>query len=884
MKLLQIASTGAMSSSFEQLAGTEPVGDAAVVATRLGAALGLWRGAPFGPFRDAPFAQPVAARLEELHRAVWVGWAEASLELGRHEPLVAELRLGVAAEPFDERRWALWMTALYRCGRQADALAAFSQARAVLAGELGLSPGAELTGLYARILRQDPDLDVRRASVTARRVPARPNRPLGRDVEIANAKALLARHRCVCVLGLGGIGKTTLAHAVVASLGDDGVCAELGAATRGDQVASIVAAAVGLNPDGSEQTLLTRVIAALNARPCIVLLDNCEHVAEAAAAVASALMRGSPSCRILATSRTALPIAGAMPIVLGPLPIGSASEPGAAPLLVADHAGLVSTDVAAQWDLLVETCSRAGGIPLALELAGRAMRHERGGALVASRAPGHDPVSSAVADALGTLPSDIAENVRRLAQLPDGFTIDFAGVLLGSEDRSIRYQLDGVGTRGLVAPDHRDGVLRLKMPEPVRLHLLASWDRNATRQATRRLVDTVTRLATAAHPRWTEPFAYPHATLVDREHRNVDAVLRDLADSPHTRAALASRLVPVLRYCGRVSSAGQVSERVLTDRDELDEHMVGHLLLAAAVASSEFVHRAKNVANLELACVIGARTGDRDLELRASAELALGRMVSGDIAGAVTLVDRLEAQLDATSHPWSVSGVRCLRALLGAGRGRVRESVEELERLAARHRATEPDFSMSLLYIAAELTRLAGDTAATTKLLEIAGGFELTPFTAHTHARIAFEWAELTAELGRPNADIELRRAIVLLDQYGDHRMALVCRRDLGRWLVAHGDTDQGVALLRQVIAPLTSMDRLAGAVALATLARSLPSNHRNCRGRLAALAVHHGASGSGLLLGQADRDELNAVTALASAPADAPVTVEELLGCPGCA
>ena len=134
--------------------------DPAVAARGLSSALQLWRGPALDDLADQPSLQPEIARLEELRLAATEERIGAELELGGHAELIPDLEALVASHPFRERLWGHLITALYRSGRQADALAAFHRARDVLAEELGIDPSPELRSLQERILRQDPSLDV----------------------------------------------------------------------------------------------------------------------------------------------------------------------------------------------------------------------------------------------------------------------------------------------------------------------------------------------------------------------------------------------------------------------------------------------------------------------------------------------------------------------------------------------------------------------------------------------------------------------------------------------------------------------------------------------------------------------------------------------------
>jgi DNA-binding SARP family transcriptional activator/CheY-like chemotaxis protein len=132
--------------------------DAESAAELLSAATALWRGAALGDVADLPFAQAEAARLEDLRLSALENRVEAALALGRHGAVVAELEYRVREHPLRERPRAQLMLALYRSGRQADALATYRAGRRVLNEELGLEPGVALKALEHAMLRQDPDL------------------------------------------------------------------------------------------------------------------------------------------------------------------------------------------------------------------------------------------------------------------------------------------------------------------------------------------------------------------------------------------------------------------------------------------------------------------------------------------------------------------------------------------------------------------------------------------------------------------------------------------------------------------------------------------------------------------------------------------------------
>jgi DNA-binding SARP family transcriptional activator/ABC-type branched-subunit amino acid transport system substrate-binding protein len=188
-------------------------GDAERAAAKLGEALQMWRGPPLADFAYEPFAETEAARLAELRIAALEDRIDADLALGRHAALVAELEALVRAHSLRERLRGQLMLALYRCGRQADALERYREGREALVGELGLEPGRELRGLEEAILRQDPELDgPRRARARAQ---ARRRRRSGL-VMAAGGAALLLVAVAAAVTGLGGGGHARRAPGLLA--------------------------------------------------------------------------------------------------------------------------------------------------------------------------------------------------------------------------------------------------------------------------------------------------------------------------------------------------------------------------------------------------------------------------------------------------------------------------------------------------------------------------------------------------------------------------------------------------------------------------------------------------------------------------------------------
>jgi WD40 repeat protein/DNA-binding SARP family transcriptional activator len=235
--LLRVAPGALDVAQFEELTararGMLSQGQADAPASLLREALGLWRGGAFEEFLDTDIAAAESDRLAELRLAALEDRIEAELRLGRHRELVAELEGLVRDHPLRERLWAQLLLALYRSGRQADALLAYQRARSVLVEELGIDPGAELRRLHAAILAQDPGLDLPPTAAAPPSPPLpqalQPVGPpfVGRAAELAWLEAAWARATdghggMVLVAGGPGMGKTRLAAELARQVHDQG--------------------------------------------------------------------------------------------------------------------------------------------------------------------------------------------------------------------------------------------------------------------------------------------------------------------------------------------------------------------------------------------------------------------------------------------------------------------------------------------------------------------------------------------------------------------------------------------------------------------------------------------------------------------------------------
>jgi predicted ATPase/DNA-binding SARP family transcriptional activator len=576
-------------------------------ASELRRALALWRGPALAEFPDLPSAQTEAARLNELRLTAFETCAEAELELRTGGQLVAELRRLAEAEPYRERVHALLMLALYRGGRQADALAVYRDVRRRLVDELGIEPGDELRGLEAAILAQDPALGAPAAPLAVQIPPAPPTPTFGREEELATVAARLADEavRLLTITGPGGVGKTRLAIEVARIAG--GRFVTLAATSDSELVPAAVcdALAVPRMPDETPQEALTRTFAD---RRELLVLDNFEHVLAAGPWLAQ-LLNDAPALTVLATSREPLGLHAEHRFPLDPLPMPPAVE------LFTSRAR--SRDPRVRLDDLDSVraiCDRLEGLPLAIELAAGRL-----GVL------GPGELATRLSDALSVLDHGARDAPARhqtlratldwsFALLDEGEQRAFTalGAFAGGCDVEAAEAVTGAGIdalEGLVAKSlvvTKDG--RLTLLEPIRQYAVQRGDTAETVRR-RHALYYLALAEDTRHEIWQRGTACAAYDRVHLERDNLRAALAWALErrDAETAVALAGAIATYLASSAAYDEASDWCQRALAIADA---SVPAPLVARARVGCSHSTVPAVVIEQAELAHEIYQGLGD----------------------------------------------------------------------------------------------------------------------------------------------------------------------------------------------------------------------------------------------------------------------------------
>ncbi|MER5267698.1 BTAD domain-containing putative transcriptional regulator [Actinosynnema sp. NPDC002837] len=716
-----------------------------------GEALALWRGPALRDVGDAPFAAVCAARWEELrlravedHEGVSVG-------------LVREL---VAAHPTRERLVARLVRVLHREGRQAEALGVFERTRRLLAEELGADPSPGLVAAHGEVLRGE-------GPVARRVLPAQLTSFVGREEEVRLVGAALGSSRLVTLTGPGGAGKTRLAVEAAAREPGEVFFVDLAPLAVGGDVPRAVVSALGLREDGMRPVTapVERLVAALRDRPVLVVLDNCEHVVDDAAALAAGLLARCAGLRVLATSREALGVTGEVVRPVPPLESGGAGS--AAVRLFADRAVAVNPSFRLDpgtAELVVRICRALDGLPLAIELAAARVRSlpvaevaarlgdrfrllSRGSRAAVAR---HRTLHAVVEWSWGLLDDEERVVARRLTVFRGGATLGAAAAVCGVA--GVDEVLPSLADKSLVEVSGD----RYRMSETIRAFCAARLAESGEEPGLLR--------AHAEHFAGVAAEAAPHlygaAQLVwlgrlAAEHENLTAAVRWAAACDH---GLALRLAADLGWPWwlrglRAEGASLAAEVVRAVGPTPPPGLAEEYLLCLVNASSTGAAGLPGSPSPRDPSPAGLPGPPARPYLTVLWGMAHG-VPKLDLAEMEALRDRLLG-----SDPWS-------RALgrLGSGMGlqysgRLREAWEEHAAALAGFRAVGERWGMALaLAQLAELARAGGRLAEAMGFLDealaLSRSFGATEHTASLLCRRS-EWACQSGDLDGAVADVE---------------------------------------------------------------------------------------------------------------------------------
>ncbi len=565
-------------------------GDPQAAGDELQEALALWRGSPMADLAVLEFVQPEIRRLEELRLVAVMERIGADLAMGRHAGLIGELEALVEAEPLQERLRGQLMLALYRSGRQADALAVYREGSERLREDLGLEPSQELRELERSILSQDATLELvpRGEPMPHANLPV-PGTPfLGRFRERAEISALLQRTetRLLTLTGAGGSGKTRLALRIAEAERQD---YQDGAWFVGfadiadpDLIAPTICAAVGV----AEQAGLTpvqRLEQWLVRRRLLLVLDNLEQLA-AGTAVLGELLAACPGLTLLVTSREPLHLSGERQYEVPVLDLADAVE------LFTTRAQAIKPDVEFRAELTAAICERLDCLPLAIELAAARTRVLPAEEILAQLerrlplltggprdAPHRQRTLRATIDwSYDLLNSREQRLFARMGVFAGGCTLAAAEAVCDAE----LDDLQALVGRSLIRSDGE----RFWMLQTLREYALEQLEQTGEEEALRRAhADWLIELLEAqelAPPGWPNERSHRH---VAPERENFRAALEWASSSGSTQilARLASPLVGVWITGGQLHEAKRWTTLMLEHADEYSGRLAAQVISAA---------------------------------------------------------------------------------------------------------------------------------------------------------------------------------------------------------------------------------------------------------------------------------------------------------------
>ncbi|MEA2057102.1 MAG: BTAD domain-containing putative transcriptional regulator, partial [Actinomycetota bacterium] len=643
-------------------------------------ALRLWRGPALADVTYEDFARAEADRLNALRIDAIEARIDADLELGQHVEVIADLEALVTEHRFREGLYRRLMLAMYRSGRQADALRVFQEARTVLGDELGLEPSPELAALEEAILLQRADLTGSIDTVDEGHFPTPLTSFVGRSIEQARIADALERSRLVTLLGPGGVGKTRLAIEVVSRMNGPRGFVDLGPITAPELVVAEIIEAYRLDRSlglGAGETTIDpedAIVAHLRGRNMVLVVDNCEHVVDEVARLLERILVRIPDLRVVATSRERLGVPGEVvqPVPALSLPTDADEGPDSDAIrLFVERALAADPDFNAEAaiDGIIDICIRLDGIPLAIELAAARVRSlpvgdiasrldDRFRLLTGGSRSGiaRQRTLRAAIDWSYRLLDDREQRVfRRIALLSGPFGLSPAAAVASkdhSETDAVLDVLDRLVDKSMVLPVPGPEA-RFRLLENIRAfgrdELAHSGEGEDT---TGRIVDYYSRFLAHADPMLRGRGQLEWLERLTSEYDNITAAL-DLAWAVNedTAVAMTGRLGWFWYLRGMFEESGRWLDRAAAASPDGRE---------AAMAEVHFARAMMGLANpaaghsLQEALTLAERSGHRWIE--ASSMTVIGAFgFPRDREGGMSRIRRAREMFTEIDEPWGVA-------------------------------------------------------------------------------------------------------------------------------------------------------------------------------------------------------------------------------------
>ena len=801
----------------------------------------MWGARALEGLVEVEFVENESRRLDDVRIAVIEEQFDVGLELGKHADLVPRISDLVRRYPLREHLWGSLMLALYRSGRQADALATYRKLHDILDDELGVAPSPQIKKLEERILLQDPGLSFVRRSAVLHNDPRGFTSFVGRDEELATLRTMIVEgSRLVTVIGSGGSGKTRLAVEATRSIADSfsrgAWFADLASIAEESEITSAVGTVFGLSDEPGVSPLDT-LLGFLEDANLLLVLDNCEHLGRGVGALATDILRTSSSVALLATSREPLGLVGERLLPLAPMPVPAENETDPDRLeaidsvrlfvdraVAADPGFKLSSDVA---PVVAEVCRRLDGIPLAIELAARQLHvlgpnELRRGLLdhLHRGAPGepderHRTMEAAIGWSFRQLSDEQRELFLALSAFSGSFSTEAAQYVWSEAERSMvtRVLSDLVGC-SMVVRAGDDGDDRHRLLEPIRDY--------ATRQATRSgLSDSLRR----RHCEWVlavfnecAPIRGPREReflkCLSAEHHHLIAAL-DWAAAHDAELALRLLVagVPYTQMVVYRFRWAETASLAIAEDSNIDPQLRATALALGSEALAENFEHDKVRTWAAAALVMAERLGDEALAGFALVSLGWSHRTTGALEPAEkylrAAIDRFDLVDELIGKGHALHSLSFVLMAQGRYRATLQTSMAELD--IWLELGSDWGAGRAWWHVAAAHTREgAYDEArdAVTRALHYFEGFDDVGSLTHVRA-VEGDIARLSGQFER--ASDVYRACLKGFQEVGDRRCIASIFRNLALVALHLDSNEEAVSLLQASLRRRYDMGDLAG-------------------------------------------------------------------------